>query len=163
MTGIIRVPRRRALVALIAVLPLAAGLVVVGRAAPAQAAYCSGPPVRAWSPVAVTDFAWDICDDRTVQIWDGILHDTNCDGRTAHVNFYNQFQNANGLWLTINSNGYKADTGCGNWATYPRITLNPGQTPGRDCLWCPHRLRVVLFACSWSCSGGYETYFPYTY
>lgn len=159
-------------VALVARLALAVGLVTAAAvtplaAAPAQAATCNGRSDSASASVGRTTFTWDLCSDRSVQIWSGTLHDTNCDGRSAYVSFGTQmYLPGPGTWVGVSgSSSYKADTGCGNWATYPRITLpNRLSTPGGDCSTCLHRLRISIWACnSTTCSSTTNAYRNFYY
>jgi hypothetical protein len=162
--------RTRTLVArLLAVTGLvaAAALTPLAAAAPAQAATCNGRADSASASVGRTTFTWDLCSDLTVQIWSGTHHDTNCDGRSAYVSFGTQmYLPGPGTWVGISgSSSYKADTGCGNWSTYPRITLpNRLSSPGGDCRTCQHRLRISIWACnSTTCSSTTTAYRTYYY
>jgi hypothetical protein len=162
---------RRRLAALVAVLLLAGAMAVAGSRAPAQAATCNGSSRSASSPVARTTFTWALCSDRSVQVWSGTLYDTSCDNRSAHVNFFTQWKTSGpNTWITNGgSSTYKADTGCGNWATYPRVVIPRDAYPGHDCTLgtnstCQHRMRVHLWACnSTTCSSNYYTDIYYNY
>jgi hypothetical protein len=154
-------------VATIIGLVVAASLTPLAAASPAHAATCNGRTDSASASVGRTTFTWDLCSDRSIQIWSGTLHDTNCDGRSAYISFGTQWYSSGpGTWIPINgSSSYKADTGCGNWSTYPRITLPHGLTsPGRDCSTCQHRLRISIWACnSTTCSSTTTAYRTYYY
>jgi len=98
-------------------------------------------------------------------VWNGVLHDTNCDSRSAYVYFELQVYGP-GVWEAVNdSRAYTVSTGCGQSASYPAFTIaNRLYEPGGDCGSCEHRLQVVLYACnSWTCSSYYSKYYYFFY
>lgn len=132
-----------------------------GAASPAYAATCGGTGENVTAPVAATTFTWALCSDNSVQIWNGVLYDTNCDSRKAEAWFAIQvIPPGSQLWHGIAlSPVYSAGNGCGSSSTYRNTTL----TPSPDCTDCQHRFAVHLLACSTTCSSDYATYFYYFY
>jgi hypothetical protein len=147
---------------------LLATLAVIGTTAAAQAATCSGTSEKVVKPVGTADFTWAVCSDSSVQIWNGTIHDTLCDSRAAEVRFVTYFEYSTmPTWVELDSSlQYKADSGCGNYDSFPRVTLRPRSNPA-DCSGCLHRLQVQIVACGGNvvspCSSTYVTNYYFDY
>jgi hypothetical protein len=158
---------RRA-VALAAAGILLATLAVIGTSAAAQAATCSGTSEQVIKPVGTADFTWAVCSDSSIQVWNGTIHDTLCDSRMARVRFVASYEyTTTPTWVELTSSlQYKADSGCGTYDSFPRVTLHPRSSPG-DCLGCAHRLQAQVVACNGNvvnpCSSTYVTNYSFVY
>lgn len=164
MRRVFRSPVRRGprILAWTAAMMLFAVGTVLAVAAPAQAATCGSGTTISWSaPVAATSFNWALCSDHSVVIRNGTISDNNCDGRSAQISFYTQYQNAaNGTWMPSGYGGTFYHTGgCGGFSTIRNSTIQPA----RDCATCTHRLQYVLEACGASCSSNYVSNSLYWY